>query len=91
MSDTWKEKLYEPSDELIAVQNVNYRGKEPNVNADGLISIEGVDLDYSAKSGSIKALENINFNIFPGEFVCILGPSGCGKSTLLKILAGFIQ
>ena len=91
MSDTWKEKLYEPSDELIAVQNVNYRGKEPNVNADELISIEGVDLDYSAKSGSIKALENINFNIFPGEFVCILGPSGCGKSTLLKILAGFIQ
>lgn len=91
MSDTWKEKLYEPSDELIAVQNVNYRGKEPNVNADELISIEGVDLDYSAKSGCIKALENINFNIFPGEFVCILGPSGCGKSTLLKILAGFIQ
>lgn len=91
MSDTWKEKLYEPSDELIAVQNVDYRGKESNVNADELISIEGVDLDYSAKSGSIKALENINFNIFPGEFVCVLGPSGCGKSTLLKILAGFIQ
>ncbi len=91
MSDTWKEKLYEPSDELIAVQNVDYRGKETNVNADELISIEGVDLDYSAKSGSIKALENINFNIFPGEFVCVLGPSGCGKSTLQKILAGFIQ
>ena len=36
-------------------------------------------------------MENINFNIFPGEFICVLGPSGCGKSTLLKILAGFIQ
>ncbi len=91
MSDTWKEKLYEPSDELIAVQNVNYQGKEPDFREDELISIEGVDLDYSAKSGSIKALENISFNIFPGEFICVLGPSGCGKSTLLKILAGFIQ
>lgn len=89
MSDTWKEKLYEPSDELIAVQNVNYSGEEPEVQE--LISIEGVNLDYSGKSGRIKALENINFNIFPGEFVCVLGPSGCGKSTLLKILAGFIQ
>lgn len=91
MSDTWKEKLYEPSDELIAVQNVNYQGTEPDFTEDELISIEGVDLDYSGKSGSIKALENISFNIFPGEFICVLGPSGCGKSTLLKILAGFIQ
>jgi taurine transport system ATP-binding protein len=91
MSDTWKEKLYEPSDELIAVQNVNYQGAESCAEGEELISIEAVDLDYSGKTGSIKALENINFNIFPGEFICVLGPSGCGKSTLLKILAGFIQ
>lgn len=91
MPDNWKEKLYEPSDELIAVNGVNYEGKEPLAEGEELIAIENVDLDYSGKSGDIKALENINFNIFPGEFVCVLGPSGCGKSTLLKILAGFIQ
>lgn len=77
------------SEELIALNNTNYSGKIPNVQE--LINIEGVDLDYSGKSGRIKALKNISFNIFPGEFVCVLGPSGCGKSTLLKILAGFIQ
>jgi taurine transport system ATP-binding protein len=91
MSDTWKENLYEPSEELIAVNNLHYEGKEPVADGEELISIENVDLAYSAKTGEIKALENINFNIFPGEFVCVLGPSGCGKSTLLKILAGFIQ
>ena len=56
-----------------------------------LISIHGVDLSYSGKNGTIKALENINFNIYRGEFICVLGPSGCGKSTLLKILAGFLR
>lgn len=91
MADTWKTELYEPSDELIAVNNLNYNGIEPVVEGEELIAIENVDLAYSGKTGEIKALENINFNIFPGEFVCVLGPSGCGKSTLLKILAGFIQ
>ncbi len=91
MSDTWKEKLYEPSDEIISVQHVNYEGVEPHVEGEELISIDHVDLSYQGNTGSIKALENINFNIFPKEFICVLGPSGCGKSTLLKILAGFIS
>lgn len=91
MSDTWKTELYEPSDELISVNNLHYDVSETVVEGEELISIENVDLSYSGKTGEMKALENINFNIFPGEFVCVLGPSGCGKSTLLKILAGFIQ
>lgn len=91
MAGDWKTDLYEPSDELIAVHNVNYKGTEPHIEGEELISIENVDLAYSGKTGAIKALEDINFNIFPGEFICVLGPSGCGKSTLLKILAGFIK
>ncbi|MBR5828169.1 MAG: ABC transporter ATP-binding protein [Paludibacteraceae bacterium] len=31
---------------------------------------------------------NLNFELMPGEMVCMLGPNGCGKSTLLRTLAG---
>ena len=84
-------RKFSKSDELITVENVNYKGEEPIVEGEELISIHGVDLNYSSKNGTIKALENINFNIYRGEFICVLGPSGCGKSTLLKILAGFLR
>ncbi|MBN7772299.1 ABC transporter ATP-binding protein [Clostridium aminobutyricum] len=55
-----------------------------------LISMDNVSLVYDEGGTVIPAIEHININLYPGEFVCVMGPSGCGKSTLLKILAGFI-
>jgi cell division transport system ATP-binding protein len=36
--------------------------------------------------GSIRALDHLNLNIKPGEFVSIVGQSGSGKSTMIKAL-----
>ena len=36
-------------------------------------------------------LENLNFEIYAEEFVCILGPSGSGKSTILGLIAGVVK
>ncbi|MCD8109208.1 MAG: ABC transporter ATP-binding protein [Clostridiales bacterium] len=82
--------LQEPSGELVSVERLRYEGIEP-ITEEELISIQNVDLYYEAKQDQIKALDDITFNIYRGEFICVLGPSGCGKSTLLKILAGFIK
>lgn len=37
---------------------------------------------------SIRALSNINLELYEGELLVLLGPSGSGKSTLLNILGG---
>ena len=42
-------------------------------------------------SGQVRALEDIDLDIRPGEFVSLIGPSGCGKSTLLRIVGDLIQ
>lgn len=60
-------------------------------NITPILTLEDLNYSYHTLSGETKALENISFQILPGEFVAIVGPSGCGKSTLLNIIAGQIK
>lgn len=53
-----------------------------------IISLRNVGKSF--KDGQVRALDNISFDVKPGEFVSLVGPSGCGKTTLLRLINGLI-
>ena len=42
-------------------------------------------------TGGVTALQDVDLEIRPGEFISLIGPSGCGKSTLLRVVGDLIH
>ena len=55
-----------------------------------VIGVQNLSLTYHSKECETLALENIDFDVYQGEFISIIGPSGCGKTTILSIIAGLL-
>jgi zinc transport system ATP-binding protein len=50
------------------------------------VAVANLNVHY----GDHHVLEDVSFEIAPGQFVCVIGPNGGGKSTLLKALVGLV-
>ncbi|XP_063963390.1 ABC transporter B family member 1-like [Lytechinus pictus] len=63
-------------------------GGQEIMDFNGEISLEGVSFTYPSRPES-KILQDVSFDVQPGQMVALVGPSGGGKSTIVNLLERF--
>ena len=53
------------------------------------LTLKNISRRFVKDNDEFMAVDNINLEVVPGEFLTFLGPSGCGKTTTLRMIAGF--
>ncbi len=50
-----------------------------------IVQVKNIGMSF----GATRALDNVDFNFYPGELLALVGANGAGKSTLIKIICGY--
>src|ERR1700710_2905933 len=59
--------------------------------ADPILVVENIVKRFETQDGVLVAVDDVSFNVLPGEFLSVIGPSGCGKSTLFNVIGGLLD
>jgi ABC-type bacteriocin/lantibiotic exporter with double-glycine peptidase domain len=77
--------------EKVTDQPLEQEGERKLVPTAKGVDIAVNDMSFTYRPGQSPVLEDINFNLEPGEKVQVMGINGSGKSTLIKVLSGAYQ
>ena len=56
-----------------------------------MIRVQGLTKEFNDFNGTFRALDDISFEVLPGEIYGLLGPNGAGKTTCLRILSTVLK
>ena len=64
----------------------------PSASADDLVlSVRDLSVEYDTPGGGVVAVDHVDLDVAPGEFLGVVGESGCGKSTMLFAIAQLLS
>jgi len=59
--------------------------------ANPILTVENIAVQFETPDGPVVAVDDVSFNVTPGEFISVIGPSGCGKSTVFNVIGGLLS
>ena len=81
---SYLERIFETLDEPVTIDDKESAKDIENVR--GAVSFKNVTFGYEE---GINVLENVSFDVKPGESVALVGPTGAGKSTIVSLISRF--
>ena len=64
---------------------------DPNDKGDMVARIENLRVEFETGDGTVTGVEEVSFQIQPGETVCVVGESGSGKSVTTLSLMRLVE
>lgn len=78
------ERIFETLDEPVTIRDVPDAIEMPQMK--GRVTFDNVTFGYDA---GINILENLSFDVKPGESIALVGPTGAGKTTVVNLISRF--